>query len=911
MASGTVHPRSLRCEQRDRPQGVGSLRPRFSWRLRSEERGQEQRAYRIVVATASAVTGDDRSGGDWDSGWVTDSEHVCVRYDGTPLRSSTRYRWTVRVRDTHGRESDTVSSWFDTGILHADEWEASWIGRDPYALAGVDVPSDRDRSLRCEHLSPPLQLRRTLHIDRPASTARIHVSARGLYRLHVNGTRVGADELTPGWTDYTHRIPYQTYDVTNLLLPGENVLAATVADGWWCGFVGMDARHQAQHYGTEPQLLAQLVIDREDGSREIIGTDAAWRERVGEIVYADLLMGQQTDARCATPGWTHPGYDDHDWQAARIVDTDIAALVATGDEPVRATEELAARSVTRRGDVQLVDVGQNMVGRVRLTVRGAERGRRIRLRHGEALDEDGGLYTENLRSAEATDVYYAAGHDIEVFEPFFTTHGFRWVEVGGYPGDLDAADVTGVVLHSDTEFVGEFDCDDPLVTQLHRNIVWGQRGNFVSVPTDCPQRDERLGWLADAHIFAPTACFNADTAAFYARWLTDVVSGQDTDGAFPDVAPRVCLYREGAPAWGDAGVLLPWLLYRNYGDEDVLSRCFEPMRAWVDHVQRHNPDLIWRHRRGNDYGDWLQVDATTPREVVATAYFARSAHTVALAAAALGRTAAEEHYRALAEGIGTAFRAAFVGDDSTVTGETQTGYLLALAFGLLPDERVPAAVDHLVELLAKRGNRLTTGFLGVALLCPTLAEHGRTELAHALLTTTDYPSWGYSIVNGATTIWERWDGWTAERGFQSPAMNSFNHYSLGSVGEWLYSGVAGIDQQPDSVAWNRIRIRPSPGGSMTRAEASYDSVRGRVSSRWRRGDGTFVLDVEVPPGAVAEVHLPTDDPESVTETGRPVHDREGIARVEASERGVVCAVTSGRYEFMARDCSRATERREP
>ncbi|MFD0855866.1 family 78 glycoside hydrolase catalytic domain, partial [Actinomadura adrarensis] len=445
----------------------------------------------------------------------------------------------------------------------------------------------------------------------------------------------------------------------------------------------------------------------------------------------------------------------------------------------------------------------------------AERGRRIQLRHAEMLD-DGELYLANLRTAEATDVYIAAGEPVEVFEPRFTFHGFRYAEVTGYPGELRPEDVVGRVLHSDTPFTGEFTCSDETVNRLHANIVWGQRGNFVSIPTDCPQRDERLGWLADAQVFLPTACRNADVAAFFARWMLDVVDAQDAGGAFPDVVPKLCIDREGAPAWGDGGVIIPWHLYNTYGDRRVLERSYGAMAAWVDHVHRHNPDLVWRNRVGNHYGDWLQVDVETPRDLLATAYFANSTQIVAQTAEVLGEHSDAKRYGALHADIREAFVDAFVDTSSgRVTGGTQTGYLLALAFDLMPERLVPDAVSHLVADIEARDRHLTTGFAGVALLCPVLTEHGHADLAYALLHQDTYPSWTYSIRHGATTIWERWDGWTEEHGFQSPAMNSFNHYSLGSVGDWLYGGVAGIGQAPGSVAYRRLLLRPQVGGRLT------------------------------------------------------------------------------------------------
>jgi alpha-L-rhamnosidase len=711
-----------------------------------------------------------------------------------------------------------------------------------------------------------------------------------VYEVRLNGTRIGDEEPAPGWTEYRKRILYQTHDVTAMLRDGGNVLAAVVADGWWSGFVGFDARHAAQHYGTAPQFLAQLQVDFADGSRRVIATDGGWRERPGAIRYADLLMGQYVDARSEPHGWDRPGYDDRDWAHAIVADRDTSMLVAAPDHPVRMVADLPAISVHRDAhpDGVLVDFGQNLVGRTRLAIRGAPAGSRVEIRHGEALDAHGSLYVANLRSAEATDVYVTGGAGVEVFEPRFTFHGFRYAHISGVPGPLAAVDVTARVIATDLPAAGEFACSDETVMRLESNIRWSQRGNFVSVPTDCPQRDERLGWLADAQIFLPTACRTADVSAFFARWMRDVVDGQDEDGSFKDVAPLIAFHREAAPGWGDGGVIVPWHLYRTYGDTRVLERSFDAMLAWVEHIRRHNPDLIWRHRVGNHYGDWLQVGATTPREVLATAYFARSAQIVSLAAQALGRTTDAKRYADLHAAIRSAFAAAFVAEDGRVYGDTQTGYLLALAFELLPGHLVGPAVEHLAADIDKRDRHLTTGFLGVALLGPVLTDHGRADLAYALLHQDTYPSWGYSIAHGATTIWERWDGWTEANGFQAATMNSFNHYSLGSIGDWLYGRVAGIDQEPESVGYRRLLLRPTVGGQLTWAHARYDSPRGEIVCGWRRAGDVVELDVTVPPGTTARLHVPTDDPDGVLVNGEPVTCESGTVDLVAGSYHV-CA----------------------
>jgi alpha-L-rhamnosidase len=866
-----TRPYDLQAEQRREPLGLDQPRPRLSWKLVSDRQGAAPSAYRITAAERQADL-DDPDRLVWNSGRRESGGGVLVPWDGPVLRSATRYHWRVEVWDERGDKA-TGESWFETGLPHREDWTAVWVGRDPHTRQPFDPPTDHD----LPHGEPPLNLRREFALSGEPVRARLYATARGVYEAALNDVRVGDVELAPGWTEYHQRLQYQTYDVTSLLHKGDNVLGAVVADGWWSGFVGFDERRAARHYGDRTEFLAQLVVDFADGSRQVVATDAAWTEAPGATRFADLLMGEHIDASTV----------EGPWRPVVVLDTDPGPLVAEPDHPVRVTREVAPVSVAEREPGRfIVDFGQNLVGRVRLTLRDAGVGRRIVVRHAEILDGDE-LYVENLRRAKATDVYVTGGAATEVFEPRFTVHGFRYVEVSGV---LAEPDVVARVLHNDTPWTGHFECSDPMVNQLQSNISWGQRGNFVAVPTDCPQRDERLGWLGDAQIFAPTASRNADVAAFFARWLRDVIGGQDEDGAFRDVAPLVATHREAAPAWGDAGVIIPWHLWRTYGDRRVLEECFDAMVAWVAHIRRHNPDLRWRHRTGSSYGDWLQIDVTTPRDVLSTAYFARSTEIVAQAAEVLGRhDVAVEHW-ALHTAIRDAFFESYVDDDGRVEGDTQTAYLLALAFGLVPDDLVPAAVAHLAADIEKRDNRLTTGFVGVALLCPVLADHGRADLAYTLLQQEEFPSWGYSIRHGATTIWERWDGWTEHGGFQAVAMNSFNHYSLGSVGDWLFGRVAGIDQTPESVAYQELLLRPLPGGTLTWAQAEQDTVRGRVVCGWSLTDDTVTVTATVPPGAVALLDVPTTNPDSIR-----IADRGGVL----DQAGATLRLTSGHHVVTA------------
>lgn len=887
----TIEAYALRADGQVEPQGIIAA-PVFSWRLRSDRVGARQAAYRIVVELRLPTGGKATV---WDSGRVETDATVGVRYRGAPLASSADYRWTLDVEDELGSVR-TAASAFATGVVHRDEWDAVWIGRNPVFRQVALPPQDTDISFTVNKLQPVRRFVRHFDLDEVPVVAKVHVSAQGAYRLYVNGRRVGTDELAPGWTEYRDRITYQSWDVTGHLRPGRNSIAALLGDGWYVGFIGTDRRHQAQHYGKQPALLAQLMLDRPDGGREVVATGEGWKEEASDILYADMLMGQYEDSRRADVTWHMPDHDISGWSNAVVVDSSVDLLTPEVDPGVRATLRLPAVSVTEREPGRfIVDFGQNLVGRVRLRLRDQPADRRIQLNHAEVLD-DGELYTANLRTAEPVDVFWTNGEPEQVFEPRFTLHGFRFAEVRGYSGELHAADIEAVVLHNDVEFVGEFASSDPALDRLFQNVSWGLRGNFVSIPTDCPQRDERLGWLADAQVFAPTALALADLGPLLRRWMRDVRSAQNDDGAFPDIAPHLIHLREGAPAWGDGGVTIPWNVYRATGDVDVLAEAADSMIAWVRHIERHNPSLIWREQVGNDYGDWLQIGEETRKDVLSTAYFARSADLTARTLRVLGRDAEAAEIEELHERIVAVYRREFVAEDGTVAGDTQGGQLLTLAFGLFADDGERDRVaQKLFETVERRDVSLTTGFVTVGLLCPVLAEVGREDLAFRLLHNDRYPSWLYSVKNGATTIWERWDGWTPEHGFQSARMNSFNHYSLGSVGEWFLSGILGIGQPRESAGYRDIELAPRFDPFLDHAQGALETPRGRIVSGWRReGDGV-VWSVSIPPGRPATATVPTA-PE-ITEGGENATHSHGVTLMDRNQRGIRLRLEPGTYEL--------------
>ncbi len=546
----------------------------------------------------------------------------------------------------------------------------------------------------------------------------------------------------------------------------------------------------------------------------------------------------------------------------------------------------------------MVDLGQNIAGWVRLRVQGPA-GTKIRLRYAEILTPDGMLYVENLRAARATDTYILSGAGKETYEPRFTFHGFRYVGVTGFPGPLGAESIVGCAVASNTPPAGTFRCSSDLVNQLQRNIEWGQRGNFLSVPTDCPQRDERLGWLGDAQAFIGTACCNADVAAFFTKWMIDVEDAQSFAGGFPNVAPRIGSLADGAPAWADAGVIVPWTIYRRYGDTTIIRRHYAAMTRYMDYILQANPGYLRIGRLNNTFGDWLSIKADTPSDVLATAYWAYDARLMAEMAAVIGETTDAQRYADRFERIKTAFNSAYVDGEGHMEGRTQTAYLFALHMDLLPAEVRPLAAAHLVENIEQRGGHLSTGVAGVGYLCPVLTETGHVDVAYRLLLNETFPSWGYSIREGATTIWERWDGYTREHGFQTPEMNSFNHYSLGSVGDWLYRYVAGIAGDPERPGYARILIRPHPGGGLTFAEATYRSLHGPIACAWRIEAGVFTLEVTIPANTTATVYIPTTNPSGVREGNLPIGEVAGVRMIGREGDRTVLAIGSGTYRFTA------------
>jgi alpha-L-rhamnosidase len=739
------------------------------------------------------------------------------------------------------------------GLLESSDWKASWIT--------PNLVEDETKS----NPAPVLRKEFTVNPKKKIERARLYASAMGLYEMELNGKRVGDQYFTPGWTAYDFRFQYQTYDLTDLLKSGPNCFGALLGDGWFRGHMGYEGLHN--NYGKKVALLSQLVIAYTDGTRETVATDATWKAATGPVLLSDIYDGETYDARLERNGWSAAGYDDKDWKGVTVMETPKAKLTAAAGPPVKKIEEVKPVKVLRTpaGDF-VIDMGQNMVGWVKFRV-AAPAGTTITLRHAEVLDKAGNFYTENLRDAKATIRYTTNGKGTETFEPHFTFQGFRYVSVSGWPGEVNPADFTGIVMHSSIERTGNFETSNALLNQLEHNIVWGQKGNFLDVPTDCPQRDERLGWTGDAQVFSPTASFNFETVEFYEKWLKDLALDQQDDGAVPHVIPNILSHttRKGDSAssgWADVSVVVPWNVYRAFDDRRVLEQQYPSMKGWVEYMRKQAGDK-YLYNTGFTFGDWLAFattdsdypGATTDKDFIQTAYFAHSTELLAKTAAVLGKKEDAAEYQALEEKIKAAFVREFVTPNGRLSSNTQTAYVLALSFDLLPVSMRAEAADRLAADVRKF-KHLTTGFLGASDLTWALSNSGHLEEAYILLNRQEYPSWLYPITKGATTIWERWDGIKEDGTFQDPGMNSFNHYAYGAIGMWMYSVVAGLGLDEAQPAYKHIFIAPHPGGGLTYAKASVDSVYGRVSSAWELADGKFKLKVEVPPNTTATVTMP-------------------------------------------------------
>jgi alpha-L-rhamnosidase len=871
---------NLLTENLSNPIGIDIIQPRFSWQLVSTARNTMQTAYEIKVA-------DHRGKEFWNSGKLTSDQSVFVPYAGPALQSGKKYAWQVRVWDNMGKASawSPSASW-QMGLLDPSDWKAKWIQMEEEEDE-IDQPSP--------------YFRKTFNTSKKILSATVYITAQGLYEAHINGKRVGDAYLTPGWTSYNNRLQYQAFDVTPLIASGSNAIGVALGNGWYRGNIGFGG--QRNFYGNELALMFKLEINYADGTSELVVSDESWKSSTGSILSSEIYHGETIDARKEKAGWNTPRFNDADWRPVKIKTDNHVNLIATYNEPIRKKETFKALKLIRtpQGE-QVIDFGQNLVGWVQVKARG-NAGDRIVLYHAEVLDKHGNFYTENLRPAKQRNEYILKGGGEEWFEPHFTFQGFRYIKVEEYPDEIQLENFTAVALYSDMKPAGRFITSHPLINQLQHNIQWGQRGNFLDVPTDCPQRDERLGWTGDAQAFARTATFNFDVHNFFAKWLKDLAADQ-VEGSVPFVIPNVLGPNDaGSAGWADAATIIPWDMYLVYGDKKILEDQYESMKAWVGYTERNSTDHLWN--KGFHFGDWLFFRpfddndgraAVTDKYLIAQCFFAHSTQLVINAAKVLDRKDDVKRYSELIEKIKDAFLQEYLTPSGRLVSGTQTAYVLALHFDMLPEALREQAAQRLVDNI-KSYNHLTTGFLGTPYLCHVLTRFGYIDLAYSLLLREEYPSWLYPVKMGATTIWERWDGIKPDSTFQTPGMNSFNHYAYGAIGDWMYRVAAGIDTDESAPGYKSITIKPHPGGDLTSVSAEYNTLYGPAKSAWKIEGEKLLLEVEIPANTKAKVFVPSASPEELMESGKPVASVKEIKVLGQDGNYVVLEMGSGRYRF--------------
>lgn len=871
----------LRCDNKVEPVGVDTKVPRFSWKLFNEKRNTMQMAYELKVLEGKKII--------WTTGKVNSDQSVMVDYGGPSLGSAKQYTWLVRVWDNQG----AVSAWtkpasFITALYSVNDWKAKWIE------AGFKE-NEKDR--------PAQYFRKSFSSSKKIKQALAFITAHGIYEAQINGKRVGDQYLTPGWTSYKTRLQYQTYDVTGMLQQGKNAVGVSVGNGWYRGFLAWSENKNI--YGKTLGLLFQMQITYTDGSSELIVSDDSWRSAEGAIRFAEIYHGETIDAREEKVGWSTPAYNDASWSGVKIGDYTNTNLLATYNEPIRKKEVFnPVKLITTPKGEKVIDFGQNLVGWVQVKVKG-KAGDKIVIKHAEVLDKFGNFYIDNLRAAKATATFVLKGDTEEEFESHFTFYGFRYIKVEGIEGALDPLRFKAVALYSDMERTGDFTSSHPLLNQLQHNIQWGQRGNFLDVPTDCPQRDERLGWTGDAQAFSRTASFNFDVNNFFAKWLRDVEADQLPNGSVPFVVPNVLgAGASGSTGWADVANIIPWNTYLAYGDKRILETQYNSMKAWVGFMEKNSKNDLWNV--GFHFGDWLFYrpfddndgsSAVTDKYLIAQCFYAHSTQLLINAARVLGNQADVQRYSELLKRIKEAYQKEYVTGSGRLVSGTQTAYVLALNFDMLPAEQRDLAADRLVENIKRYGNHLSTGFLGTPYLCHVLSRFGKTDMAYTLLMQESYPSWLYPVKMGATTIWERWNGIRTDSTFEPASMNSFNHYAYGAIGDWMYRVVAGLDTYEDGPGYKHILIQPIPGGGLTNAKASLKTHYGLAVSGWTKQGEDMIYTIEIPCNTKATVVLKTTAIDNVTESGLPIAGNKEIYLLSNGYGEVRLTVGSGKYVF--------------
>jgi alpha-L-rhamnosidase len=849
--------------------------PQFGWEMESDRRNTVQKAYRLQAAQDPLFETVC-----YDSGRTESGESAHVSAPEMKICSAEKYYVRVRVSDGIEESGWSKPSYFVTALLTKKEWQAPFVSAE-----------NKDSDREC---SKGTYVRGTFSVRKKVKSAYAFTTALGLYNFYLNGEKVGDDEMTPGWTSYRKHLMYQTYDITRLLRPGVNVAGAMLGAGWYKGVMGLTKARN--NYGDRAAFAMQAVLHYEDGTTETVTTGPSWIGADSPVVFAEIYNGETYDASLEIPDWSSAEHPVGSWHPVVTVPWDTSVLCAQSGSRVKMIDKMPAKRIftTPKGETVL-DFGQNMAGRIHVTASGKP-GDVIELRCFEVLDAEGNVYVANLRKAKTAMKYIFGKEGTVTWHPRFTYMGFRYALILSCPGVPKAENFTAYTLHSEMEPVGNITCSNPLLNQLHHNFLWGLKSNFLDIPTDCPQRDERLGWTGDAQIFCRTACYLMNTYAFYSKWLVDVAADQTPEGGVPHVIPNIeegktdgnWLLRQGphsAAAWADVAVIAPWTLYLMYGDKAVLERQYGSMKAWIDFMKNHSDDYIWNYKL--QFGDWVALDAkegsyfgATPNDLTCTAYFAYSTGLFVKAAAVLGKKDVETEYRALYRHIVRKFQETFFDKNGSLTAQTQTAHIVSLYFGLTPKPYLRQTVEGLKRLLAKENGHLVTGFVGTPYFCHALSQNGCVREAYSLLLKEDFPSWLYQVKKGATTIWEHWDGLKPDGTMWSPDMNSFNHYAYGAIGEWMYRVMAGLETDEAGAGFSHAVLYPRIGGNLSYVDAFHLSVYGKVGVRWEVSGSRVTMTVRIPANTTACVRL--DRAEKVLENdGLDFYAKDGCCETEA------------------------------
>lgn len=870
---------------------VDTETPRFSWTLNDTIRGASQTAYQVLVATSNGLL-TEKKADVWNSGKIASGQSVFIEYDGTSLEPGKRYFWCVRTWNATGDPTRFSNpQYFDVAMLEqADNWKATWIGAEESA-----AQADSLRPLS-------ILLRKEFSLKKNVRTAKVYVTGLGSYQLFINGEKVSNDLLTPGWTDYPTRIMYQVYEVSDLLRKGNNAAGITLGNMWYSSGLGWRG---GQSYSRGPmKAMMQMEVQYVDGSTETVVTDDSWKWHFSPILENTLYHGEVYDARMEIEEWSETGLDEAGWSVVDTFGDPGAILSAHVSPPIQVTREIEPVEMAQLDNGNWVfDMGVNLTGGIRLKVEG-DAGRKIEMRFAELLHPDGSVAQENLRSARATDVYIMKGGEAETWEPAFTYHGFRYVEISGLPADPDSTTVTGLNYHNAAPETGTFECSADIINKIQANIQNGQRSNMFSVPTDCPQRDERLGWMGDAQIFAATSCYNMDMSGFYAKWVRDIYDSQSEEGWVTDVNPAIVVTDPAKPAWGDAYTVVPWEMYRFYRDTRLLETYYDGYKAWVEYMRNNTESdglYIYDRDGWGGYADWIAV-VESPKQPISAAYYYYSTKLLARFAEILGKTEDAIEYSDLADAIRKAFNERYFEESkASYEGGTQTALLLPVNFSLTPSDLKSDVVETLHKDVADRGYHPSTGFLGTKYLLPTLSDYGYHEAAFRTATGTEYPSWGYMVVNGATSMWELWNSDTEP----PDRMNSRNHFALGSCGEWYYSHLAGIRIDEDAPGFKHSIIAPMPADELDWVKGSIVTPYGPLKSEWEKVPGRFTLNLQIPANTTATLQIPilSDVRIEVYEGGSMImkgEERgsvEGITLKEVTAEAIVLDIVSGTYSF--------------